>query len=53
MMQEITKHYRRTEFVSVDPGTHMAVMEQPRAVAEALVKFRDEVDAAYRLTADK
>lgn len=32
------------EFVEVDPGTHMMVMEQAQAVSEKLVMFREKVD---------
>ena len=51
MMGEIPKYYAHAEFVSIDPRTHMAVMEQPDAVAAALVRFRDEVDRAFRVSA--
>lgn len=34
-----------SRFVSVDPGTHMMVLEQPQATADALAAFRDELGA--------
>jgi 3-oxoadipate enol-lactonase len=34
------------EYVELDPGTHMMTMEQPEAVADALLAFRERVAGA-------
>ncbi|KAK4938332.1 hypothetical protein LTR10_021216 [Elasticomyces elasticus] len=48
MMKAIVDACKNTdaEFVEVDPGTHMMVMEQAEAVADKLVIFREKVDGA-------
>lgn len=35
----------KAEFVSIEEGTHMMVMERPKPVAEALIAFRKKVDS--------
>ena len=37
--------YSKAEFVSLDPGTHFMPLEQPAAVADALLAFRKRVAA--------
>ena len=48
MMRATADVYRRSEFRTVDPGTHMMVMEQSQAVATALIDFRDATEKASR-----
>jgi pimeloyl-ACP methyl ester carboxylesterase len=45
-MRELADGLPRSRFVSVDPGTHMAVLEQPEPVTAALRDFRRELDEA-------
>ncbi|KIW30861.1 uncharacterized protein PV07_02554 [Cladophialophora immunda] len=46
MMKEIAEACKGTtaDFVEVDPGTHMMVMEMSKPVAEALIRFRESVE---------
>ncbi len=50
LMLDSSKAYKNMEFYSVDPGTHMLVMEQPEAAAAALVHLRDKVERQFRLS---
>lgn len=44
LMMPIHKAAKRSTYVELDPGTHMMVMEQAEAVADALGDFRRKVD---------
>ncbi len=42
LIHEAAKH---STYVELEPRPHMMAMEQPKAVVDALVKFRASVDA--------
>lgn len=44
MMVETERAYKHAAPCAIEPGTHMAVMEQPEAVAEQLEAFRARCD---------
>ena len=44
-MKPIHEAARHGSYVELDPGTHMMAMEQPVAVANALLAFRKQVEA--------
>jgi 3-oxoadipate enol-lactonase len=45
LMRELADAIPDSRFVSIDPGTHMAVLEQSEAVAIELDRFRARVDS--------
>jgi len=47
-MRATAKIYKKSEFVSIDGGTHMLPMEQSEKASEALGAFRDRVEAESR-----
>jgi pimeloyl-ACP methyl ester carboxylesterase len=47
-MRATAKVYKKSEFVSIDGGTHMLPMEQSEKASEALGAFRDRVEAESR-----
>ncbi|KAL3441403.1 Alpha/Beta hydrolase protein [Aspergillus insuetus] len=44
VMKPIHAAARKSAYVELNPGTHMMSMEQPEAVAAALLEFRKRVD---------
>ena len=44
-MRPIHKAAKRGTYIELNPGTHMMAMEQPDAVARALLEFRKKVDS--------
>jgi 3-oxoadipate enol-lactonase len=43
-LKAIANGVEGSRYVLIDPGTHMMPMEQPEALAETLLEFRDDVE---------